>query len=121
MATKEWIENHQEDIKRYRREYYHRNSETEKARIYGRKIKIAIWFQEYKKTLRCIECGEGYPCIDFHHKSGTKKDKKDLISKVSLKGWSKERILNEIESNCLILCANCHRKLHYNERINKQQ
>lgn len=72
------------------------------------------WINEYKSSLKCEICGECHPaCIDFHHKDSSKKDFE--ISKAVAKGFTKERVLEEIEK-CQILCANCHRKLHWDEK-----
>lgn len=89
-----------------------KNRITDNKRIYKRKTEIKIWFKEFRKNLQCSKCPENHPaCIDFHHKEG--KEKKDLeIARMVQCGYSKERILKEIEK-CDILCSNCHRKLHW--------
>lgn len=70
------------------------------------------WFNEYKKEVGgCSSCSESHPaCIDFHHTE----DKKESISTLVWQGYSKNKILDEIE-NCVPLCANCHRKEHYDK------
>ncbi len=67
-------------------------------------------YEAYKTTISCQICGENHlACLDFHHK--TKNDKKLRISRQI--GWmSFEKVLEEIK-RCDVLCANCHRKLHY--------
>ena len=111
MATQQWIEENQEKIKQYRREWYNRNKEHAKKKVRERKQDIAEWFKEIKNTLSCIFCGENHPAtLDFHHRNPEEKD--ILLARVTSNGWSKERILKEIEK-CDVLCANCHRKLHY--------
>jgi hypothetical protein len=73
-----------------------------------RKRELVRWFYEYKKTLRCEQCGESESCcMDFHHE----KEKIWVVSQCAGKGWSKKKILEEI-SKCKILCANCHREFH---------
>jgi hypothetical protein len=60
----------------------------------------------------CMECGEGHPaCLDFHHKDPT--EKAFAISRGG--GRSRESFLAEI-AKCDLLCANCHRKRHFNEK-----
>ena len=64
----------------------------------------------------CIKCGEKHPsCLDFHHRGG-KKDKLGNISET--RKFAVKRILEEI-AKCDVLCANCHRKHHWNERNQK--
>ena len=68
-----------------------------------------IWAIKEKK--KCIFCGEGDPaCLDFHHKDLTEKD--GTLADSVKSHWSIKKIDKEI-SKCLVLCSNCHRKLHY--------
>ena len=73
--------------------------------------------QKYKKAVddmkTACSCGETHKaCLDFHHiKPSTKLfDIGKMFGKVSL-----SRMLAEI-AKCNILCSNCHRKLHAQER-----
>jgi len=71
------------------------------------------WLLKYKSNLKCSQCPESHPsCIDFHHIDP--KHKLGTISELVSSGRSVKVILKEI-SKCIILCANCHRKLHWNE------
>lgn len=57
------------------------------------------------------KCGESDPCaLDFHHKNS--EDKLFTLSSAAYKGRSFKEIEEEI-AKCDILCANCHRKLHF--------
>jgi hypothetical protein len=72
------------------------------------------FFKQLKMGKSCSRCGySDWRCLDFHHKDGTEKD--DNIAKMILRNLGKERILKEIEK-CEVLCANCHRILHWEER-----
>ena len=67
------------------------------------------------KSGGCIICGEKEPCcLDFHHVYG----KDFTISQnhdVTL-----DTLISEV-NKCVVLCANCHRKLHANKiNINKR-
>lgn len=96
-----------------RRKWYANNKESEKAHVVRRKKEIRSWFEKFKKTLRCKKCGENHPAtLDFHHKNSKEKDLG--MGFMSYYGYSIERIKKEI-SKCIVLCANCHRKLHYTE------
>lgn len=71
-------------------------------------------FKEYKKTLKCQRCGENHiACLDFHHKNPAEKDFQIGVGYCSN---SIKRIKEEI-AKCDVLCANCHKKLHYNENL----
>ena len=58
---------------------------------------------------KCIECGYNkHTCaLDIHHLDPSIKDKNFN----RMRGWCKERILNEIK-NCVLLCRNCHAEVH---------
>lgn len=82
--------------------YFNRNKKTRN------KNKKLIW--NIKLNSKCIKCGENHPAVlDFHHRN-----KENKLFEIST-GWKKSgrlKILEEIKK-CDILCANCHRKLHY--------
>ena len=62
------------------------------------------------KSAGCKVCGEKtLCCLDFHHTNPTKKDY--TISKMVSSRCPEDSILNEI-SKCIVLCSNCHRKIH---------
>lgn len=95
-------------------EYYIDNKEKETDLRKNRSIKIKEWFLEFKKTLKCSRCAESrWYVLDFHHIS----DKEINIAEAINGRYSIDRIKNEI-AKCIVLCSNCHRDLHYHERIN---
>ena len=111
MPTKEWRKANVEKVRKYRRDWYDRNTEGSKNKVYLRRQELSKWFKQLKETLVCNRCLENHPaCLEFHHID--KKDKESTISLAVANGWSKEHILEEIEK-CEVLCANCHRKEHY--------
>ena len=58
------------------------------------------------KSCGCIICGEKDPCcLDFHHL----RDKEFEIGQTM--DVTVEKLNNEA-NKCVVLCANCHRKLH---------
>lgn len=96
--------------KPYIRQHYLNNKESylEKARRHT--LSIIKWLRELKLTLSCEKCGEDHPsCLEFHHINPD--EKLFEISKAA--GRSKKQILAELKK-CKVLCANCHRKEHYN-------
>ena len=78
-----------------------------------RLIKIREWFEGLKTSMRCSQCGnDDIRVMEFHH---TGPDKEVCIAIAVSRGFSKKKILKEI-AKCDVLCANCHRILHYDER-----
>jgi hypothetical protein len=115
----QWQEEHQEEMRAYRRKWYAANRERAKAQVNKRKEALKAWFAEYKATLTCVVCGENHiACLDFHHRNPSEKDVAVSVA-VGQRGWSRKRILAEI-AKCDVLCANCHRKLHWEEEIGGQ-
>jgi hypothetical protein len=83
-----------------------RNS-NQKANVRNRKF-----VSDYKSYAGCKVCGENcHVCLDFHHIDS--KNKTRNISRMSNEAWSLESIMKEIDK-CIVLCSNCHRKLHCN-------
>ena len=75
-----------------------------------RKDKLRQEINDLKSQLGCSTCTENdYRCLDFHHVDP--KTKSSTIANLKYKGCSMKAILHEIEK-CIVLCANCHRKLH---------
>lgn len=73
----------------------------------GRKY---TWVNELKSETKCVNCGEAESCcLEFHHKDPSTKEYE--ISKMISDCASDERILEEMKK-CVVICANCHRKLH---------
>lgn len=69
-----------------------------------------VW--NYLSAHPCVKCGESDPrVLEFHHKHG----KEYPISLMTNGGYPIHRIQKEIEK-CIVLCANCHRKLTMEER-----
>lgn len=67
---------------------------------------------------KCIRCGFSHEAsLVFHHIRG----KKTEISVMLGKGFSYKKLRKEIE-NCVLLCANCHSILHWenNQRENSE-
>lgn len=75
--------------------------------------KTKKWLIEYRKTLSCARCKEDHPaCLSFHHTDP--KTKKYTVADMPNRGCSVALIKKEIEK-CLVLCHNCHAKLHYEQ------
>lgn len=99
-------------IKEYNKLWYQRNKAKLLAQNYEKKAKMAEFLQEIKSSLHCADCGESHPAVlHFHHNNPEEKEF-NIADSVRL-GKSPENIMKEI-SKCIVLCANCHAKGHYN-------
>jgi hypothetical protein len=91
---RQWKDDHPEQMDKGRRDHL---------------LKKRQWLQDYKKTLKCNRCPESHPaCLDFHHRDPTQKE--FLISQIPQANL--QRLIEEL-AKCEVLCANCHRKHHY--------
>ena len=105
-----YYKNHEKE-KAYKRAYYNTDYWRAKRLVYQQK-KIAR-HREYVQSVRegatCACCGDSRPYVlDFHHVDD---DKVDTVSRLICDG-NLESIKEEIQK-CVLLCANCHRELHF--------
>ena len=75
--------------------------------VSNRRRKVRAMAVEHKGG-KCVKCGYNkcIAALDFHHIDPTQKDVQISMNS----GW--ERIKEEIEK-CILVCANCHREIHY--------
>lgn len=96
--------------KQYNRKDYEKNITDYKRRTKESKEKAKAWFITLKSGLSCAQCGESHIAVlDFHHTNPSEKE--DGVS-VFVNSGSIEKAKKELEK-CIVLCSNCHRKLHY--------
>ena len=93
--------------------WYLKNKESHQKNTNENKRKARAKWQEYKATLCCTKCGQNHPStLDFHH---VIKDDKRSVNQLVGAGQYKEA-LKETQK-CVVLCANCHRIFHHEERL----
>lgn len=72
--------------------------------------------KEIKESHGCKLCGEKFwKCLDFHHVDREFKVL-NIGKMLRTKGITKQIVIDEI-AKCEILCANCHRKYHSNDKM----
>lgn len=99
-CQKEYFKKHYAKNKKY----YVDKAQEKKARD---KIEVDRIIAEAKKC-GCSMCGETHPAtLDFHHVHG-----KDFT--ISRRGSKcPDTVMTEIKK-CVVVCSNCHRKIHWN-------
>lgn len=97
-----------------RRQYYLDNKAVEDARNKNARKELLLWAQELKRG-ECVDCGNIYHpvAMDWEHPQNNKLAN---VSDLVRKGYSKQRILDEIEK-CQLVCANCHRVRTYERSV----
>lgn len=103
-CRKVWFAEHYKNNKQYYFANRRKQSAVQRKRFY-----------EFKATLKCSRCDESHPaCLDFHHEDPSHKD--GAIAKFI----TTPRKLQQELAKCIVLCSNCHRKHHWEERRSEQ-
>ena len=103
--------NKEDQIKASRR-HYENNKEYYKKRALESKQRVRARWEEFKSTLKCINCGFSHPAaLDFHHVVQSPDNQK---VHTLLYNQAYNKAMEEIKK-CVPLCANCHRIHHYDE------
>ena len=98
--------------RKQRQKHYQNNKKSEIARVKLRREDIRDYINDVKSNSRC-PCGEDHiATLQFHHIDS--ETKRFEISKAPSLGISK-KVLDEEIQKCIILCSNCHAKLHWEE------
>lgn len=96
--------------KEKRREYYLKNKDNIIKYQLKRYEELSSIFNDWKKTLVCSKCGEKETiCLDFHHINMNEKEK----NVITFLGTGFNSVNRELKK-CIVVCANCHRKIHAN-------
>jgi len=107
-----------EQYNAYQRRHYAANRDARRAIIKKSNAKISaqtkVFVENYKLQHPC-QCGEGDPCcLDFHHIDGESKEM--AVSEMVANRYSLNKVKAEVEK-CVVLCRNCHAKLHHHGRL----
>ena len=93
---------------------YAANPSRQKANALKNMRQRFALFQQWKQTLHCCNCEESSAvCLDFHHI-----DESTKLFEVggSAGDTSFARLDKEIQK-CVVVCSNCHRKIHAEELV----
>ena len=95
--------------RKYVRSHYLKNKKVYLDKNTMRRKEIKVFIESFKSD-GCARCDEKDPCcLDFHHMDSSQKEIN--IGEISHRCWSHKRTKEEIQK-CIVLCSNCHRKLH---------
>jgi hypothetical protein len=98
---------------------YYKNSKKRKENIRITHVKNVEFLKKYINRLKennvCAKCGDARDYVlEFHH---TNKSLKENNISILVKGCSMKKLKEEI-IKCILICANCHKEIHYFQRIN---
>ena len=98
----------------YSRKYYEANKAKVLIANTANKAEHKGKWDEFKATLSCTKCNYAHPAaLDFHHVDPSLKEY-NVHRLVANKQFKKA--YEEIKK-CIVLCANCHRVLHHEEKL----
>jgi len=101
----------------YANTYYQNNKAKVLATTKASVKKYKEQWRSFKATLACVKCGQNHPAtLDFHHIDSSTKEAS--VNKL-IKYRAFKRAMEEVKK-CVVLCANCHRIHHHDERLNKK-
>lgn len=99
---------------KYGKKYYLKNKELCLKRNAENRARWRREWWEFKSRLRCIKCGQNHPAtLDFHHVNRKDPEKKS-VNYLAAQGLYSQAY--EEVKKCVVLCANCHRIHHWDER-----
>jgi hypothetical protein len=98
------------------RKYREQQGEAYLARVRAQRREKKEWLDSFK--VACNRCGESHvACLEFHHRNPAEKD---FLLSVGVAKYSLDKLKSEVEK-CEVICSNCHRKHHWNERNNVER
>lgn len=115
MPSEKWRKENAEKLRKYRRDWYHRNREQRRTKenLNSSNRRKALRAFIISQKTKCLRCPEDHPaCLDFHHRDPSTKE----FTVCELTDYSLETVKAEI-AKCDVLCSNCHRKLHWEEKL----
>ena len=110
---REWVRFNKPTSKQPKKVIDRRYYEKNKEKVYQRKIDRRKRLKEEAIEIaggKCKICGYNkcVSALEFHHNQENKEDNVSTL----LKNESRQKLLKEA-GKCILLCANCHRELHY--------
>lgn len=97
----------------YSRKHYQENKQAYLDQNKIRAKKVVDYINKFKSS-GCAKCGETHPaCLEIHHTDPSLKTITPAL--IRNRAWTHERIDKEFQS-CIVLCSNCHRKEHWNQK-----
>lgn len=96
--------------------HYKKNKEYYRVKAKKYKDEFRDFINIHKETKGCFKCGESrHWVLDFHHLDDNKEYN---IAEILQKSQSYTKLKTEMDK-CEVVCSNCHRDLHYQERQQK--
>ena len=93
------------------RRYRVKLGDTYLVRVREERRKKKEWLDAFK--VKCSRCDESHvACLEFHHRDPSQKD---FLLSVGVAKYSLAKLQVEVEK-CEVICSNCHRKHHWDQR-----
>ena len=118
--SKRYYREHKDALNAYQKQYYREHANEIGARSKRRHhTHRRALVASLKNGKSCIYCGESNPvCLDWHHRNPGNK-----LFNISTVGSTKESLefLQDEIAKCDMVCANCHRKIHFGASVSSRE
>jgi len=112
--NKRWYQANKEHVRERSKKWHQDNREASNASKKKYIASLRDLVNDHKKAGACIRCGiADYRVLDFHHCDPSQK--KINLNLAWKQHQARQVILDEI-AKCDLICSNCHRVLHWEER-----
>ena len=107
--------------KEYKRQWYLDNKDRVSEHTKQKRVKQRKEYDIIKQELvdykggKCQICGYSDKCLavyDFHHVEG---EKEFQISEMRNRNIKYKILIQEVDK-CILVCSNCHRKIHFGDK-----
>ena len=110
---RQWVRFNKPKLKQPKKVIDRRYYENNKEKVYQRRTDRRKRLKEEAVKIaggKCSACGYNkcLSALEFHHHQSNKEGNVSTL----LKNESRQKLLKEAEK-CILLCANCHRELHF--------
>jgi len=108
---------HKKTQRQYNKTWHQNNKDKRRKYNLATKLKLKQYIIDIKSVQGCKLCGFSHPAaLDFHHRDPMGKE--FAVAVAIRNGYGLNKIKTEI-AKCDLICANCHRILHWNEKQNE--
>ena len=91
--------------------WHYRHKDRNTQRTLNRRADNRSWLNDRKESIGCEHCGLAEASVlDFHHRNPDQK--KMAVNEMVTYGYGKDALRAELQK-CVVLCANCHRREHF--------
>jgi len=98
----------------YHKKWYSLNKDKKQSQVKVRRDQNIKLYEEFKTQQTCCKCGNSdHRVLEFHHVDPLNDKNSRMRVSVIARDWPTEKLLEYIKKETIVVCANCHKILHY--------